>query len=69
MKFSLAVMATSLFIATGMAMPIPSTSKAPRMDGADLFSAIASMGGLDGVLKSIQISSPVGNPLADPLAE
>ncbi|PYH83045.1 hypothetical protein BO82DRAFT_353352 [Aspergillus uvarum CBS 121591] len=62
MKFSIAVVA-SVLVAMGVAMPIPSTSKAPRMDGADLFSMIEGMGGLDGVLKSIQISSPLNSAL------
>ncbi|RAH45666.1 uncharacterized protein BO95DRAFT_442783 [Aspergillus brunneoviolaceus CBS 621.78] len=62
MKFSIAVVA-SVLVATGLAMPIPSTSKAPRMDGADLIGMIQSMGGLDGVLKSIQISSPLNSAL------
>ncbi|RAL17678.1 uncharacterized protein BO97DRAFT_419909 [Aspergillus homomorphus CBS 101889] len=57
MKFSVAVVST-LLVALGVAMPIPSPDGAAPMQGADLFSALASAGGLGEVLRSIQISTP-----------
>ncbi|OJK00919.1 hypothetical protein ASPACDRAFT_42419 [Aspergillus aculeatus ATCC 16872] len=48
---------------TTVDLQAPSPSEAPSMNGADLMSALQSIGGLDGVLKSIQISSPLTSAL------
>ncbi|GKZ37566.1 hypothetical protein AbraIFM66950_009178 [Aspergillus brasiliensis] len=61
MKFlTLAVPATLLVSVGVVAMPIPSTSKAARLSGQNLFDALGQGGGLPGLLSDVHM--PFLNP-------
>ncbi|GKZ24537.1 hypothetical protein AbraIFM66951_006066 [Aspergillus brasiliensis] len=61
MKFlTLAIPATLLVSVGVVAMPIPSTSKAARLSGQNLFDALGQKGGIPGLLSDVHM--PFLNP-------
>ncbi|PTU19420.1 hypothetical protein P175DRAFT_0533857 [Aspergillus ochraceoroseus IBT 24754] len=55
MKFSFSVALLPIFVAIGVAVPVPTANVPRQLQGADLPSALSGMGGVTGLLSGVNL--------------